>query len=244
MSPHQAHPPHAPRVNRSTVAGLRDRSPARSPHRSSSRSDSPRRSRGTRLLGSLGVGALIAPLALLAPALIGPASAEPVSTVPLPQSGMSIVEADSVEGEQVPANVLDGSPDTIWHTAWSDGKDPLPHHLSVQLADEPVEMARVRLQPRQDSSGSGRIGDYEIHASTDAECADDAFEKVAEGSFGGELAEATTERVVTLDEPVEASCLKVVWLSSWGGRADDPVTSPPEEVACLEIGRASCRERV
>ena len=233
MSPHQAHPPHAPRVNRSTVAGLRDRSPARSPHRSSSRSDSSRRSRGTRLLGSLGVGALIAPLALLAPALIGPASAEPVSTVPLPQSGMSIVEADSVEGEQVPANVLDGSPDTIWHTAWSEGKDPLPHHLSVRLSDEPVEMAQVRLTPRQDSNGSGRIGDYEIHASTDAECADDAFEKVAEGSFGGELAEATTERVVTLDEPVEASCLKVVWLSSWGGRADDPVTSPPEEVASL-----------
>jgi endo-alpha-N-acetylgalactosaminidase len=156
-----------------------------------------------------------------------------VSTVPLAQSGMSIVEADSVEGEQAPANVLDGSVATIWHTAWSEGKDPLPHHLSVRLADEPVELARVRLTPRQDSNGSGRIGDYEIHASTDAECADGAYEKVAGGGFGGELADATTERVITLDEPVEASCLKVVWLSSWGGRAQDPVTSPPEEVASL-----------
>lgn len=219
----------APRVNRSTDAGRT--APARSPRRTSS--PRPVRSRARGLLGSLSVGALLAPLAVLAPALIGPASAEPVSTVPLPQSGMSIVEADSVEGDQVPANVLDGSPATIWHTAWSAGKDPLPHHLSVRLADEPVELAQVRLTPRQDSNGSGRIGDYEIHASRDAECADGAYQKVAEGGFGGELAEAATERVITLDEPARASCLKVVWLSAWGGRAADPVTSPPEEVASL-----------
>lgn len=229
MSPHQAHPPHTPEVNRSTSVG--GSSSAR--RRALSPARRPRASRAWRLLGSVGVGALVAPLALLAPALVGPAAAEPPSTVPLPQAGMSIVEADSVEGDQVAANVLDGSPATIWHTAWSEGKDPLPHHLSVRLAEVPVEMARVRLQPRQDSNGSGRIGDYEIHASTDAECADGAYEKVAEGGFGGELADASTERVITLDEPVEATCLKVVWLSSWGGRAEDPVTSPPEEVASL-----------
>ncbi|MGP9538135.1 endo-alpha-N-acetylgalactosaminidase family protein [Brachybacterium sp. AOP43-C2-M15] len=184
--------------------------------------------RTRRLLAAVGAGALLAPLGVIAPA-----GAEPTSYVPLPQNEMSIVEADSVEGEQVPANVLDGNAATIWHTAWSEGKDPLPHHLSVQVAEEPVEVARVRLQPRQDSSGSGRIGDYEIHASSDPDCTDDAYRKVADGGFDGALAEATTERTITLDSPVEASCLKVVWLSSWGGRASDPETSPPEEVASL-----------
>jgi endo-alpha-N-acetylgalactosaminidase len=212
-------------VGRTDIAAAATASPV---GRARRRARTARASRRPALLAAAAVGALLAPLALT-----GPAQAEPPTTVPLPQSGMRIVEADSVEGDQVPANVLDGSPATIWHTAWSGGKDPLPHHLSVQLAEESVELVRVRLQPRLDSNGSGRIGDYEIHTSTDPECADGAYEKVAEGGFGGELADASKERVITLDEPVTANCLKVVWLSAWGGRAQDPVTSPPEEVASL-----------
>ncbi|WP_394216087.1 endo-alpha-N-acetylgalactosaminidase family protein [Brachybacterium vulturis] len=177
--------------------------------------------------------ALGAAAALLAPlGLTAPATAEP-TYAPLPQDATRIIEADSAEADQPPENVLDGDAGTIWHTAWRGGKDPLPHHLSVQVSEEPVEVARVRLQPRADSHGSGRIGDYEIHTSLAADCADDAYSVVATGGFGGSLAEATTERTITLDSPVDATCLKVVWLSSWGGRAEDPETSPPEEVASL-----------
>lgn len=185
----------------------------------------PRRPVRTLVLG--------AAVTLLAPfSLAAPAGADP-TYVPLPQSAMSVMDADSVEEGNPASNVLDGDDSTMWHTAWSESVDELPHHLSVQVSESPVEVARVRLQPRQDSNGSGRIGDYEIHTSTDPECADTAYTKAAEGSFDGALADATTERTITLDSPVEASCVKVVWLSSWGGKAADPETSPPEEVASL-----------
>jgi len=215
------------------------RSPARSPENpscaphltSSSRRRTPGASRSprrpARILALAAAGALLAPLALA-----GPAGADP-TYVPLPQNAMSVMDADSVEEGSPASNVLDGDDSTMWHTAWSGSVDELPHHLSVQVSESPVEVARVRLQPRQDSNGSGRIGDYEIHTSTDPECADTVYTKAAEGSFDGALVDATTERTITLDSPVEASCVKVVWLSSWGGKASDPDTSPPEEVASL-----------
>lgn len=208
-------PRSAPRANRFTARSDRRSAPG------------PRPSLRPAVLALGAVGALIAPLALTAPA-----TAEPVYA-PLPQEAMRIVEADSSEAQQPPENVLDGDASTIWHTAWREGVDPLPHRLSVQVSETPVEIARVRLQPRSDSHGSGRIGDYEIRASQDPECADDAYAEVASGSFGGALDEATEERTITLDSPVEATCLEVVWLSSWGGKAADPVTSPPEQVASL-----------
>lgn len=183
--------------------------------------------RPLRALPLIAAGALVAPLALTVPA-----SADP-SYVPLPQSAMSVVEADSAEEGSPAQNVLDGDTSTIWHTAWKDEVDELPHQLSVQVSETPVEVARVRLDPRKDSNGSGRIGDYEVHTSTDPECAENAYTLAAEGSFDGSLADATTERTITLDSPVEASCVKVVWLSSWGGKASDPETSPPEQVASL-----------
>ncbi|WP_193105113.1 endo-alpha-N-acetylgalactosaminidase family protein [Brachybacterium sp. FME24] len=183
--------------------------------------------RPLRSLALAAAGALIAPLAITVPA-----GAEP-TYVPLPQSAMSVMEADSVEEGSPASNVLDGNTSTIWHSAWSDEVDELPHHLSVQVSETPVEVARVQLDPRKDSNGSGRIGDYEILTSTDPTCADNAYTTAAEGSFDGALADATTERTITLDAPVEASCVKIVWLSSWGGKASDPETSPPEKVASL-----------
>lgn len=201
------------------------------PHRPEPRDGQRQRPRiGRSTLVALAGSALIVPLALIPPS----AQAGP-PLVPLPQSDMEVVEADSTEEGDPAENVLDGDPATYWHTKFSgeDGKDELPHHLSVRISDSPTEISRVRLAPRSDSHGSGRIGDYEILASTSPTCSDDAYDRVAKGSFDGDLADATTERAVDLEHPVRASCVKVVWKSSWGGKADDPETSPEEEVASL-----------
>lgn len=88
-----------------------------------------------RALTATAALALLVPLAATATTTPS-AHAEPVP-VPLPQSDMGVVDVDSVEPGDDAERVLDGDPGTIWHTAWSSGKDPLPHHLSVRIADEP-----------------------------------------------------------------------------------------------------------
>nr|WP_269452159.1 discoidin domain-containing protein [Tessaracoccus coleopterorum] len=153
---------------------------------------------------------------------------------------MSVVAVNSVEPEAElgrgggPAEyVLDGNRDTYWHTKWQGGVDPLPHHLTVKLADEAVQVGRVTLTPRQSSNGSGRVNEYELLAATGPDCTAATYTKVAEGSFPGDVASALTDRVITLDQPVDANCLQVRYLSTWGGvRGADPI-SPAETVGSL-----------
>lgn len=201
-------------------------SPFASRHRS--RPVEPGRRLGPAVLALLAGGALAAPLALSPE----PARADP-STVPLDQSGMTVLDTDSAEPDSPAENVLDGEVDTIWHTAWQNGKAPLPHHLTIRISDEPVDVAAVRLQGRTSSNGSGRIRDYDLLASNDPSCSEDSFALVTSGGFDGALATATSEKVITVDQPVQARCLTVVWKTSWGGRSSDPVNSPPETVASL-----------
>lgn len=156
----------------------------------------------------------------------------------LPQSQMQVMAASSVEksGElpNGPAElVLDGDPQTYWHTQWMGSIAPLPHFLSIKIAEQPTSVARVRLTPRQSSNGSGRVHEYSLYASTDNTCADDAYTLVTEGEFDGLVEKAAQERAIELAQPVEATCLKVVYKSSWGGKKGDDLQSPPEQVASL-----------
>ena len=87
----------------------------------------------------------------------------------IPQGQMTAVATDSEEKTGEGANgaiglVLDGKTDTYWHTAWSGGKAPLPHWFVVQLGKDPVQLGRVELTPRQSSTGSSRVGEYDLFA--------------------------------------------------------------------------------
>ncbi|WP_406456652.1 beta-galactosidase [Streptomyces sp. NBC_00876] len=91
-----------------------------------------------------------------------------VGAIRLPQSKLSVTYADSQEtsGENAPAaNVLDGDPDTFWHTQWSGTATPMPHEIQVDLGDESTVSCLYYL-PRQDGS-NGRIADYEVYTSED-----------------------------------------------------------------------------
>ncbi|WP_406447751.1 beta-galactosidase [Streptomyces sp. NBC_00876] len=91
-----------------------------------------------------------------------------VGAIRLPQSKMSVTYADSQEttGENAPAaNVLDGDPDTFWHTQWSGTATPMPHEIQLNLGDENTVSCLYYL-PRQDGA-NGRIADYEVYTSKD-----------------------------------------------------------------------------
>ncbi|MEW2490639.1 alkaline phosphatase family protein [Streptomyces sp. NPDC048411] len=140
----------------------------------------------------------------------------------VPQSQMRVVEVDSEEtiGEDGrAANVLDGNPDTFWHTRWYGGTDPLPHHIVLDLGEE-VEATGLRYLPRQNSA-NGRIAGYEVWVSTDRT----AWTKAATGTF----ANTTAEQTVTLNG-TPARYLKLVATSSHAG----PFTTAAE----LNVTRA------
>ncbi|QXT63218.1 NPCBM/NEW2 domain-containing protein [Tessaracoccus palaemonis] len=156
---------------------------------------------------------------------------------PIPQEGMSVVDVNSVETSGEGTNgaaelVLDGDKDTYWHTQWNGTLVEPPHHLTLRLADEAVNLGRVTLTPRQSSNGSGRVHEYELWTAN-GDCTTAEYSKVAEGEFSGAVTELAKDQVITLDEAVEATCAKVVYLSTWGGAAGADPQSPVEKVGSL-----------
>ncbi|MCX4793146.1 beta-galactosidase [Streptomyces sp. NBC_01242] len=92
----------------------------------------------------------------------------PPQPVLLPQSKMSVADADSQEtaGENAPAaNVLDGDPGTFWHTQWSGTTAPMPHEIQLNLGGDNTVSCLYYL-PRQDGA-NGRIAKYEVYTSKD-----------------------------------------------------------------------------
>jgi beta-galactosidase len=85
---------------------------------------------------------------------------------PLSREGWKIVYVDSEENsaEGAPAdNVLDGDPDSFWHTLWSAPHSGHPHTLVIDLGAV-HQISGLRLLPRQDSA-NGRIKNYRLYLS-------------------------------------------------------------------------------
>ncbi|RMB61987.1 hypothetical protein EAX62_05205 [Tessaracoccus antarcticus] len=145
--------------------------------------------------------------------------AQALEYTPIPQSQLSLVSASSQQltGEPAPsgpsAAILDGNNATYWHSQYSS-LVPAPHVLTFKVADAPVRLGRVRLLPRQ-NSGSGLINEYELRTAS-GDCTVDAGYTVAK-SGALPFTDRTAERVIALDAPVMANCVRVVYKSSWGG---------------------------
>jgi hypothetical protein len=97
--------------------------------------------------------------------------------------GARIVRVDSQASGCDAANMLDGDPDSIWHTTWGDAAQPLPHEVIVSFR-EPVSLTGLRVLPRQDKDNA-RIKDYAVALSSDNE----TWRQVAQGSFDDSEAE-------------------------------------------------------
>ena len=93
-------------------------------------------------------------------------------------SSARVVMADSEASGYDAANVLDGNPDTIWHTAWEQGAPAYPHEIQIELP-ESLQIKGLTYLPRQDMS-NGWITRYEVYVSSDDE---NWGQPVASGSF-------------------------------------------------------------
>jgi len=121
----------------------------------------------------------------------------------------AVVVADSFQNGYEAANVLDGNPATIWHTAWKAEVSDYPHSLQVQLAT-PLELKGFTLLPRQDGNRNGLVAEYEIYVSDDAQ---KRGEFVAKGAFS---ADGMLKRI-ELDQPVAGQFITIIATKGFGG---------------------------
>ncbi|KAF2652582.1 carbohydrate-binding module family 32 [Lophiostoma macrostomum CBS 122681] len=89
--------------------------------------------------------------------------------------------ADSSDDASPPSNVLDGSSSTFWQTYSDPDPEPLPHVLIIDM-QTPNLIGRISMQPRQDGSSSGNIGQHSIEVSSDGS----AWTQVALGTWNND----------------------------------------------------------
>lgn len=83
---------------------------------------------------------------------------------PLEKVGAKVRSVDSEQEGYPGRHVLDGDPQTLWHTAWGDRAPSFPHELVIEF-DSPALMAGITALPRQDGNRNGWIKGYEVFAS-------------------------------------------------------------------------------
>ena len=79
---------------------------------------------------------------------------------------------------QVASNVIDGDWDTFWHSRYSDGEAPLPHHITVDMGEQHEVKGFQFVQREGISAGAKRVRtkQVEIRVSDDG----DNFESLGE----------------------------------------------------------------
>ncbi|MCL4203015.1 MAG: discoidin domain-containing protein [Pirellulaceae bacterium] len=96
----------------------------------------------------------------------------------LPRGNWKVVSVDSDEGGNTSQAVLDGNPNTIWHTQWLTVKDPYPHQIVIDMG-QVESIDGFAMLPRQ-GQAAGRIKEYQIFLATER---DQWGEPVATGQF-------------------------------------------------------------
>src|SRR5687768_535452 len=84
---------------------------------------------------------------------------------PLPRPDWTATASSASAGSPV-SNVLDGNPNTIWHSAWEGMPAPLPHTVTIDMKAV-RDISGLRYLPRQDGNPNGRIGQFSISTSRD-----------------------------------------------------------------------------
>ena len=107
-----------------------------------------------------------------------------------------------------PERLLDGSADTLWHTAYGETTPAHPHHVTIDLGEELilegfVQTARANLH-------NGAIKGFEAWTSLDNE----TWHRAATGDFAYD---GGPQAAVAFDEPVRARYFRLAALSEWQG---------------------------
>ena len=123
------------------------------------------------------------------------------STIP-----MKVIFASSEEvGAGNATHLVDGNPNTIWHSAYSVTVAKHPHWVDFDLSKE-VSFKGISYLPRTDEAGNGDVKDFSISVSDDAK----TWKEVHKGSFSQNRG---TPQQVLFKNPVKARYVRFTALS-------------------------------
>ncbi|QDU89097.1 Sialidase precursor [Pirellulimonas nuda] len=87
----------------------------------------------------------------------------------LAKAKWKVVDCDSQDGSEGAAGkAIDDDPTTFWHSRYRDQRDPMPHHLAIDLGEQ-VTIAGFIYAPRQDQWEGGIILRARFEVSEDGE---------------------------------------------------------------------------
>ena len=128
------------------------------------------------------------------------------STIP-----MKVIFASSEEvGAGNATHLVDGNPNTIWHSAYSVTVAKHPHWVDFDLSKE-VSFKGISYLPRTDEAGNGDVKDFSISVSDDAK----TWKEVHKGSFSQNRG---TVQQVLFKAPVKARYVRFTALSEQYGQ--------------------------
>ena len=128
------------------------------------------------------------------------------STIP-----MKVIFASSEEvGAGNATHLVDGNPNTIWHSAYSVTVAKHPHWVDFDLSKE-VSFKGISYLPRTDEAGNGDVKDFSISVSDDAK----TWKEVHKGSFSQNRG---TRQQVLFKSPVKARYVRFTALSEQYGQ--------------------------
>ena len=122
---------------------------------------------------------------------------------------VTVLACSSEEPGENAGNLVDGKPETIWHTAYGVTVTKYPHTVDFDCSETKTIKGFTYL-PRQDGSSNGIVKGYRVQLSQDGKT---WSEPVAEGEFE----HGTTVKRVTFQKAQRARYLRFTALSSQNG---------------------------
>lgn len=124
------------------------------------------------------------------------------------RSGWKVKANDFEPGEGDPMHIIDGNPNTIWHSQYTPERVKPPHFVTVDMGQS-QRIAAVKVTPRTDAFTNGRAKEYELYVSED-------------GNFGqpilrGTLPDESATQTLKLPAPAKARYLRFVVLHDQPG---------------------------
>jgi hypothetical protein len=124
-------------------------------------------------------------------------------------SQAKVVNVDSEAVGYEGGNVIDGNPDTIWHTEWEGNPPGYPHQITIELHEQ-TEIKGLTYLPRQEMS-NGWIAEYEVYVSTDGTNWGDP---IADGKFQ----KGRDKKKITFGKTHTARFIRFIAVSGFDGQ--------------------------
>ncbi len=124
-------------------------------------------------------------------------------------SSARVIMADSEAPGHKATNLIDGNPESIWHTPWGEDAPAYPHEFQIELP-ESIEIKGFTYLPRQEMS-NGWINKYEVYVSSDGE-------NWGETAAAGNFEQNRTKKKILFDKSKEGRFFRFAALSGFDGQ--------------------------